>query len=483
MKTALAGTMGLAGGPILSAARHALGARADGRRLNVVFFLIDDLGWRDVSCYGSKYYETPDIDRLAAEGMRFTQAYAASPVCSPTRASILTGKNPARLHLTNFLVGRRWPEDCRLRPVAWQHWLPLEEVTIAEALREAGYACGYVGKWHLGGEPYTPEAQGFAFNRGGCHLGSPPSYFDPYKNPALPDRRAGEYLNDRLADEAEAFLEANRDRPFFLYFAHYAVHIPLQARADLLAKYEAKAAAAPLAEAHRFGREGDHPVRLVQDHPVYAAMVESVDQTVGRMREALARLGLADRTAVFFFSDNGGLSTAEGSPTSNAPLRAGKGWLYEGGIREPLVVKWPGVARPGSVSDVPVISDDFYPTILEMAGLPARPAQHADGRSLAALLRGGPAPARDALFFHYPHFSNQGGRPGGAVRAGRWKLLESFEDGRLELYDLHQDVGETEDLAAAMPDRARRLQARLAAWRAEVGAQVPARAEPPGGPA
>ena len=212
-------------------------------------------------------------------------------------------------------------------------------------------------------------------------------------------------------------------------------------------------------------------------------MVESVDQTVGRMREALARLGLADRTAVFFFSDNGGLSTAEGSPTSNAPLRAGKGWLYEGGIREPLVVKWPGVARPGSVSDVPVISDDFYPTILEMAGLPARPAQHADGRSLAALLRGGPAPARDALFFHYPHFSNQGGRPGGAVRAGRWKLLESFEDGRLELYDLHQDVGETEDLAAAMPDRARRLQARLAAWRAEVGAQVPARAEPPGGPA
>jgi arylsulfatase A-like enzyme len=441
--------------------------------LNFLFILIDDLGWADLACYGSRFHETPHLDRLAADALRFTDAYAASPVSSPTRASILTGKDPARLHLTNFLVGKRWPENGPLRPVAWQHWLPLEEVTIAEALREAGYTCGYVGKWHLGDRPYTPEAQGFDFNRGGCRLGGPPSYFDPYKIPALPDRRPGEYLNDRLADEAEAFLEANRDRPFLLYFAHYAVHIPLQARADLLAKYEAKARAAPRPESEVFGIESGWKQRRVQDHPVYAAMVESVDETVGRMTAALERLGLADRTAVFFFSDNGGLSTAEGWPTSNRPLRAGKGWLYEGGIREPLIVKWPGVTPPGAVSAAPVTSDDFYPTILEMADLEPRPAQHADGLSFAPLLRGGPAPKRDALFFHYPHYSNQGGRPGSAIREGRWKLIESFEDGRLELFDLREDPGEAHDLAARMPDRAGRLRARLAAWRAAVGAQVP----------
>jgi len=445
------------------------------KKPNFVFFLIDDLGWRDVGCFGSTFYETPNIDRLAREGMRFTDAYAACPVCSPTRASIMTGKNPARLHLTNWLVGKEWPQESPLVSIPdWQKFLPLEEVTIAEALKEAGYATGYVGKWHLGDEPYSPENQGFVHNVGGCHMGFPKTYFDPYKIPKLPDRRQGEYLTDRLAEEAVRFIKAHAREPFFLYFAHYAVHIPLAAKAEHIEKYRRKAAAMK-PEGPELGREGPNPLRLIQSHPVYAGMVESVDDTVGRILRKLEDLGLADNTAVFFFSDNGGLSTAQGSPTSNLPLRAGKGWVYEGGIREPTIIKWPGVTPPGSVCDTPVISDDFYPTFLQIAGLGLRPEQHMDGTSLVPLLKREGGWQRDTLYWHYPHFSGQGGRPGGAIRCGDWKLVEYFEDGRLELYNLRDDLGEQKDLATAMPEKARELQTMLADWRRTVGAQMPGR--------
>ena len=465
--------LGGAAAALPGCARASVAPAAKGRP-NFVFFLIDDFGWKDLGCYGSTFYETPNTDRLAARGTRFTSAYAASPVCSPTRASIMTGKNPARLHLTNFLVGDRWPKDSPIRPVTWQHFLPLEERTLAKALKQAGYATGFVGKWHLGNAPYTPEAHGFDYNKGGCHMGGPATYFDPYRIPNLPDRKKGEYLNDRLTDEAETFLEANRDRPFLLYFAHYAVHIPLQAKKEHADKYAAKKDGLPPAAGPTFGKEGEHKVRLVQDHPVYAGMVQSMDESVGRIMKKLEDLGLDSSTVVFFMSDNGGLSTAEGHPTSNVPLRAGKGWLYEGGIREPMIVRWPGVTREGSTCDVPVISDDFCPTILEMAGLPPGPEPHADGASLVPILTGRGDLRRKALYWHYPHYSNQGGRPSGAVRAGDWKLIEQFEDGRAELYNLKDDLAETSDLATRMPDRARELQRMLAAWRTAVGAQMPA---------
>jgi len=466
------GTMSAVGAAALARPEAARAGEA-APRPNFVFFLCDDLGWADIGCFGSPFYDTPNIDRLAAGGTRFLAGYAASPVCSPTRASIMTGKNPARLHLTNYLVGNRWPKNPTILPVPWQHFLPLEEVTIAEALKEAGYATGYVGKWHLGNEPYTPEAQGFDVNVGGCHMGAPPTYFDPYRIPKLPDRRAGEYLTDRLADEAVRFIGGHKDRPFFLYVAHYAVHIPLMAKEDHKTKYAAKAAGLP-ADRVAFGQEGQHKLRVLQDHPVYAGMVESVDDSVGRVMKALEDAGVADRTVIFFMSDNGGLSTAEGWPTANLPLRAGKGWLYEGGLREPLIIRWPGVARPGTVCDTPVVSDDFYPTILAMAGLPLRPQQHQDGTSLVPLLRDGAAPPRDALCWHYPHYSNQGGTPGSAIREGDWKLIEFFDSGRAELYNLRDDLGEKNDLAAKMPDRVAALRRRLAEWRDRVGAQVPA---------
>jgi arylsulfatase A-like enzyme len=438
------------------------GVRADvpgPAKPNFVFILIDDLGWKDLGCYGSTFHETPHIDRLAAQGMRFTNAYAAAPVCSPTRASILTGRYPARLHLTDFLTGRAdRPSQKLLRPHALQY-LPLDEVTVARALKPLGYASASIGKWHLGTEPYYPERHGFDVNIGGTVTGSPPGGYFRFRTPSLAARTEHEYLTDRLTEEAERFIERNRERPFFLYLAHYAVHIPLQAKESLVAKYQAKARSA----------NGPH-------NAIYAAMVESVDAGVGRIMKRLADLGLAGRTVVFFFSDNGGLSVREGPDTpatSNAPLRAGKGYLYEGGIREPLVVRWPGVTRPGSVCDVPVCSIDFYPTIREAAGGQPDARRRIDGISLMPLLREEGGWSREALYWHYPHYSNQGGRPCGAIRRGRFKLIEFYEDGRLELYDLKADPGEGHDLASKMPDKAGQLHAMLAAWRKAVDAQMP----------
>ena len=441
-------------------------------RPNLVFILADDLGWRDLGCYGSTFYETPHLDRLAAKGMRFTEAYAACSVCSPTRASILTGKYPARLQLTDWLPGRANRPDQKLKRPAILDHLPLEEVTFAGALREAGYRTGFIGKWHLGGPDFFPDKQGFDLNLGGCAKGSPPSYFSPYGIPTLTDGPKGEYLTDRLTDEALKFIAGAAGRPFLLYLSHHAVHTPLQAKPGLLAKYRAKAARLPTPAGPEFLPEGRNQARQIQNQPVYAAMVESLDESVGRVLRKLAELGLEQNTVIVFTSDNGGLSTSDGSPTSNVPLRAGKGWHYEGGVREPLLVRWPGVTRPGSLCQAPMISTDYYPTFLEMAGLPLRPRQHVDGVSLVPLLKGG-APAERPLFWHYPHYSNQGGGPGGAVRAGQFKLIEWYEDMRVELFNVSDDPGERHDLAAALPERAAALRRQLHDWRQSVGAAMP----------
>ncbi|MCX7047038.1 MAG: sulfatase [Candidatus Sumerlaeota bacterium] len=463
--------LGLGAAAAVAAPQWLSAAETAGKQpTNIIFILADDLGWRDIACNGSTFYETPNIDKLAAQGVRFTNGYAACPVCSPTRASIQTGKFPARLHLTDYIPGAR---KGKLLPAEYLHQLPLEETTIAEAMKEAGYATCFLGKWHLGSEPYWPDKQGYEVNIGGTQAGAPSSYFSPYKNPRLPDGPQGEYLTDRLTDEAVKFLDANGKKPFLLFFSHYAVHNPQQAKKELVEKYRAKAAKLPLPSGPKFIPEGQRQARQVQDDPVYAAMIQSVDESVGRVMKKLDDMGAADNTMVIFMSDNGGLSTSEGSPTSNVPLRAGKGWLYEGGIREPMIVKWPGVAKPGTVCSEPVVSTDFYPTFLDMAGAPLKPQQHCDGVSLAALLKEGKVPNRKALFWHYPHYGNQGGSPGGAVRCGDYKLIEFYEDNRVELYNLKEDIGEKNDLAVKMLDKAKELRMMLADWRKSVNATMP----------
>jgi arylsulfatase A-like enzyme len=383
----------------------------------------------------------------------------------------LTGKYPARLHLTQWLNPPRAKKQ--LIDAPWIDHLPLEETTVAESFKAAGYATAMIGKWHLGGPAYAPGHQGFDINVAGSDRGSPKTYFSPYKLDNLEDGPPGECLNDRLADEAAKFIRAHKDNPFFLYFAQYAVHNPLQTKDALRAKYEAKAAAAPHSDAPRFLSEGANQARQVQDNPVYAGLVQNMDEAVGLVLSTLEELGLADNTIVVFMSDNGGLSTSEGLPTSNVPLRAGKGWLYEGGIRVPLVVKWPGVTRAGAVCAEPVISTDFYPTLLEMAGLPPHPEQHVDGVSFVPLLTGRDSLERKALFWHYPHYSNQGGAPSSAVRVGNYKLIEFFEDNHVELYCLKDDVSEKHNLADELPDKTRELLKLLRDWRASVDATMP----------
>jgi arylsulfatase A-like enzyme len=429
-----------------------------GGKLNVVFILIDDMGWRDLTCYGSRFYETPNIDTLASQGMRFTNAYAACPVCSPTRASIMTGKYPARLHLTDWIPGRKqWP-TARLLTPKFNQQLPLEEITIAEALKPEGYATASIGKWHLGGDHFLPQDQGFDLNVAGTQAGSTRSYFAPYPATMKLDAPAGEYLTDRLTDEAIKFVTANQKRPFFLYLPHYTVHEPLQAKQPIIERYRAK-----------------KPVDAQKD-PTYAAMIDSLDQGVGRLMKTLDDLKLTGKTVVFFMSDNGGLvyeGRSKEPVTSNAPLRAGKGHLYEGGIREPMFVRWPGVIAPGSVCDVPVSSVDFYPTILEMAGVRKNPARNVDGVSIMPLLRQSGSLKRDALYWHYPHYSNQGGVPGGAVRKGDYKLIEFYGTGRVELYNLKSDIGERNDLAKAEPQKTAELSRMLHDWRKSVDAAMP----------
>jgi arylsulfatase A-like enzyme len=458
-------------------------AQSQPRKPNIILILADDLGQRDLACYGSTFHETPNLDALASQGLRFTDAYAACNVCSPTRAALMTGKYPARLHLTDWLPGKKdSPAQKLLRPNFLNH-LPAGEVTIAQAFKEAGYATALVGKWHLGGPNFWPEKFGFDLNVAGCGLGHPPSYFSPYKIPTLPDGPRGEYLTDRLTDEALKFIESNKDHPFFLYFPEYAVHNPQQAKPETIAHFKSKLPAGPTASPASAGGSSspefvtDHgrQVRLTQSNPTYAANLYHLDQSVGRIMQKLADLHLDNDTIVIFTSDNGGLSTAEGTPTSNYPLRMGKGWNYEGGIREPLIVRWPGVVAPNTTTATPTITTDFYPTLLEAAGLPPRPQQHLDGISILPALKGQPMPAAAdrPLFWHYPHYSNQGGPPGGALRLGHYKLIEHYEDNKLELYDLSTDLAEQHDLAPTHHDQAKSLQTQLHQWLTRVNAQMP----------
>jgi arylsulfatase A-like enzyme len=455
------------------------GALVADDRPNVVFLLVDDLGVMDVEPYNpGTFHDTPNISRLASRSMRFTAGYAANPVCSPTRYSIMTGKYPTRVGATNWFSGAR---EARFRGAPLNDRMPLEEVTLAEAMREGGYRTAFLGKWHLGPtEEFWPEHQGFEVNVGGFHAGSPAGgYFSPYSNPRMESGPEGEYLTDRLGDEAAALIERFKDEPFLVYVSFHSVHTPLQAPEGRVAEYRAKSEGLGHTDASRFAPEeqvwpdaGPRRVRVVQDHPTYAAMVRSMDRAVGVVLDKLDELDLSDETIICFMSDNGGLSTSEGSPTSNLPYRGGKGWVYEGGIREPYMIAWPGVTDTGGTCDVPVTSTDFYPTLLDMAGLPPRPDQHLDGLSLVPLLRGeADSLGRDALFWHYPHYSNQGGFPGGAIRVGDLKLIERFEDGRVHLYDLARDPGERDDLAADRPEEADSLRHRLHSWYEEVGAE------------
>ncbi len=454
----------------------AIGVCADDKP-NIVFVLADDLGQYDVGCYGGTFYETPHLDRLAAEGARFTDAYAACPVCSPTRASLMTGQWPQRTGVTDYigapLTPDAWKRNTKLLPAPYADRLSLEAPTLAKAMKAAGYATFFAGKWHLGPEGWWPENQGFDINQGGTDRGGPyggGKYFSPYGNPRLADGPPGEHLPDRVATETNQFIEAHKDRPFFAYLAFYSVHTPLMAREDLRLKYEEKRQRLGLNEA--WGREEPRDVRLVQEHAVYAGMVEAMDLAIGKVLAKLDELNLARKTLVIFTSDNGGLSTSEGWPTSNLPFRGGKGWMYEGGIREPFLVRWPGVASPGAVIRTPISSPDVFPTLLEAAGAHPEPGQILDGVSLVPALKGESLPSR-ALYWHYPHYGNQGGAPSAAIRRGDWKLIEWFEHSRVELFNLAEDVGEQNDRCQTDPDQAAKLLTELHAWQKEVGAKFP----------
>lgn len=430
-------------------------------RPNVVIFLADDLGYMDIGANNKKtFYETPFIDDLAQSGMRFTNGYAACPVCSPTRASIMTGKYPQRTGITDYIGGKR---PGKLLPAPNQDHLALDEVTLAERFRDAGYATFFAGKWHLGTGQYTPNAQGFGPGlEGAGHFYYPP-------NKVTPDPKEDPKTTDRIADEAVRFIEKNSKQPFFAYLPFQAVHTAILAKPSLVEKYEKKKEHAP---PDAWGKERAREVRLVQNHATYAAMLEQMDSAIGRVLEALDKTGTIQNTIIVFTSDNGGLSTSEGHPTSNLPLRAGKGWPYEGGIRTPWIIRAPGVTAPGSICDTPVSTIDIYPTLLALAGLQPAANQPLDGVSLVPLLKGGTLPERP-LYWHYPHYGNQGGAPCAAVRDGDWKLVEWYEDGSRELYNLKDDLGEQHNVAAEHPDKVRELAATLDAWRKDVQAVMP----------
>jgi arylsulfatase A-like enzyme len=439
---------------------------------NIILILADDLGWTGLGCYGSDLHETPHLDRLARESVRFTDAYAASPVCSPTRAGILTGKHPARLGITIWSEGALTPPRNRvLLQAPSLHDLPHAETTLAKHLQNAGYLTALVGKWHLGDAGHSPETQGFDVNIGGTHWGAPATYFYPYRGPFGQEKefryiphlefgQPGEYLTDRLTDEALKIIATAGDKPFFLYLAHHAPHTPIEAKPELVARFERKL------------KPG-----LRHHNPDYAAMMHSLDESVGRILDALDQRGLAGRTIVIFTSDNGGYIGEYGGRqvTDNAPLRSGKGSCYEGGVRVPLLVRWPGVTPRGEICREPVILTDLHPTILEMARCDVAAGANTalDGLSLTVLLKNPAARLpRETLFFHYPHYYATT-TPVSAVRAGDWKLLEYFEDNRVELYNLRDDLGEQRDLARQQPDKAAELRQRLHAWRQQVGARLP----------
>jgi len=433
---------------------------------HVVLIMTDDMGWMDLACQGNGKLRTPNIDALAKQGMRFTDAYSASPVCSPTRAALITGWAPARLNILQHGADepKFWPEDRKVQPPEIEHILPLERVTLAERLKESGYATGFFGKWHLsgtdvkeddpatGGPAFYSDRQGFDVNFGGCGKGGPPTYFDPYRIPTLEPRKKGEYLTDRLADETINWMRGHHDQPMFVCLWTYNPHFPFEAPADLISHYE--------------GQEGPG-----LKNPIYGAQLEATDRAVGRVIDEIERLGIADNMLLIFTSDNGGWDGA----TDNSPLRKGKGYLYEGGIRVPLIIRWPGVTRTGVTEPTPVISMDLTATILDATGVALKKGEILDGASLKPVLEGKKV-SRGPLFFHYPHWAfHKENRPGSAIRDGKYKLILRYDDDSVELYDLAADLSEKSDLAADLPELAKKLRARLEVWLEETGARRPQR--------
>ncbi|NOT75781.1 MAG: sulfatase [Cyclobacteriaceae bacterium] len=495
-----------------------LTAMAQVKKPNVVVFLIDDLGWSDVGCFESTLYETPNIDKLAKEGVKFTNAYAACHVCSPSRAAILSGKYPARMNLTDWLPGRNDFAYQKLKNVEVVQQMPYEETTLAEALKEKGYSTAIVGKWHLGENPSDPTKHGFDTHiPADWSKGWPITYYAPFKLPNY-DGKEGEYLTDKLTDDALKYMESVRDKPFFLYFSHFTVHDPIEGRKDLVEKYRKKLAAKSKSKITPYILEGNPDsdpltiqervsllkdpaykgysqlprgtvkIKQRQDNTNFASMVETMDESMGRVMKKLKELGIAENTIIIFLSDNGGMSAANfGRPskkvdstqldkfysTSNLPLRGAKGWMYEGGLRVPMIVKWAGIKKPGSVSKVPVIHTDIYPSILEMAGLSQLPSQHVDGKSFVPALKGEKTINRDAIFWHFPHYSNHGMQsPGGAVRYKNYKLLEYYENNTVQLFDLDKDLGELHDIAKEEPLIVNELRDMLQKWRESVSAKM-----------
>ncbi|MFI3287531.1 MAG: sulfatase [Rikenellaceae bacterium] len=472
---------------------------------NVLFILVDDFGWADVSYNGSTFYETPNIDRLASEGMVFTDGYAAASISSPTRVSLMTGKYPARTQVTDWILGYQWglneeqlSKYKMIVPVIEPN-MKLEEVTMAEAMKEGGYDTYFIGKWHCANDStHYPEYQGFDVNIGGWHKGGPNgnrrsgggegAYNTPYNNPYLTDGPAGEYLTDRLTDEAIKLIDRSiaspENDPFFLYLSYYSVHVPIEPKPELTEYFKAKAERMgidkidPFTQDLQWYNDADYKAwhwkeRTIQSDAEYAALIYAMDQNIGRLLDKLVAEGLDKNTIVCFTADNGGLSTAEGSHTTNYPLRAGKGWLYEGGIREPFIIKYPGVIEAGSECNTPVVSTDFYPTILDLAGLPLKEEQHCDGESLKPLLTQQGTLERESIFFHYPHYGGKGDSPAGVIRKGDMKLIEFFETGKYELYNLREDISETNDLSDSLPEVLEAMKTELHQWQKNIDAQMP----------
>lgn len=452
------------------------------RKPNVLFILADDLGYHDLSCTGSKYYETPNIDCIAREGMVFTNGYAACQVSSPSRASIMTGKFPARHGITDWIgapAGEAWRGQKRynqLLPPEYAHALPAEYITLPEAMKASGYKTFFAGKWHLGGRGSWPEDHGFDINIGGWDAGGPKGgYFSPYENPNLKDGPVGEELSMRLAQETVKFLRENNPKqtgqPVFAYLSFYAVHGPIETTREKWKKYRDKAEKTGIAPS---GYKMGHflPIRQVQDNPVYGGLVEAMDDAVGLVLQSLNELGLTDNTIVIFTSDNGGVSAGDSFSTSNLPFRGGKGYQFEGGIREPYFIKVPGLTKGGETCDTPVTGTDFYPTILELVGEKLLPDEHQDGVSLVPLLKGERIPERP-LIWHYPHYGNQGGEPSSIIRLGDWKLIHYYEDGHQELYNLRTDSREEHDESKDNPELVRKLSNQLLRYLEDVGAKYP----------
>ncbi len=447
---------------------------------NVLLIIADDLGAHDLSTTNSNYYETPHIDQIAAKGIQFDQGYASCQVCSPSRASIMTGKSPARHGITDWIgakEGEAWRKTKRfnqLLPAYYQHQLDTNYITMPEAFKAHGYTTFFAGKWHVGGEGSLPEDHGFDINKGGFHAGSPHGgYFSPYKNPRLEDGPKGENLSSRLAQETVDFMRENKEKPFFACLSFYAVHGPIQTTEEKWRKYRDKALTQGIdSVGYKMGRF--LPIRQHQDNPVYAGLVESMDDAVGKVLSGLEELGLSENTIVVFTGDNGGVAAGDAFSTSNYPLRGGKGYQFEGGLRTPYIIKVPWLKQSNIHSNVPVTHTDFYPTLLELTGLPLHPDQHQDGVSLAPLFVGETIDDR-SIVWHYPHYGNQGGEPSSVIRAGKWKLIHYYEDNRNELYNLNEDVHEKQDLSNEYPNIVKKLSDDLFTYLNDLGAKYPER--------